>query len=209
MRATGAQVGGQLAGGEAGVDGDHRSGQQAPLIQRGGQRHSGGNLTPLAGLGRAAELPESDAAGVVVGSDQMSTAAAATRDGNLLGSGAGRGASQRLAVDRDHPPTGADRCHRPMSGAGGDRLLRGQPTAGPAGHRRIQRRGVGGLQTPAHRRLARHRRLFRPVGKAVEHHGALRGGPLTDRHVRPRPGQLVPTSPPVASVGHRRQRGGQ
>src|SRR4051812_44113701 len=28
--------------------------------------------------------------------------------------------AQRLAVDGDHPPTGVDRCHRPMSGAGGD-----------------------------------------------------------------------------------------
>jgi len=51
VRAAGAQVGGQLPGGEPGVDGDHRVGQQAAVIEGGGQLVGGGDLTTLAGLG--------------------------------------------------------------------------------------------------------------------------------------------------------------
>src|SRR3954468_12642358 len=49
--AAGAQVGGQLPGGETGVDGDHRVGQQAAVIEGGGQLVGGGDLTAVAGLG--------------------------------------------------------------------------------------------------------------------------------------------------------------
>jgi len=38
VRARLAQVGGELAGGEAGVGGEHRVGQQAPLVEGVGQR---------------------------------------------------------------------------------------------------------------------------------------------------------------------------
>src|SRR3954471_1921582 len=37
VRAAGAQVGGELAGGEPGIGGDEGAGQQAAVIQRGGQ----------------------------------------------------------------------------------------------------------------------------------------------------------------------------
>jgi hypothetical protein len=109
MRATSAQVGGELAGVEPGIGGDHRPGQQAPLIQRGGQRPRGGDLATLTGLRRAGQLPEGDAAGLVERGDQVAAAAAAGRGGDLLGRGARRRSAQRLAVDGDHPPAGVDR----------------------------------------------------------------------------------------------------
>src|SRR3954451_20619145 len=58
VRATRAQLGGQLPGGEPGVGGDPRAGQQATVIQRGGQRLRGREFTAPAGLRRAGDLPE-------------------------------------------------------------------------------------------------------------------------------------------------------
>jgi hypothetical protein len=51
VRAAGAQLSGQLSGGEAGVDGDHRVDEQAAVIKGGGQLFGGGDLTALARLG--------------------------------------------------------------------------------------------------------------------------------------------------------------
>ena len=113
VRAAGAQVGGQLPGGEPGVDGDHRAGQQAPGIQCGGQRHRGGDLATFAGLGRAGDLAESDPAGVVVAGDQMRAPTPAGRGGDLLGRGARRGSAscrpRRSLAGRRWPAPAAGR----------------------------------------------------------------------------------------------------
>jgi hypothetical protein len=84
----------------------------------------------------------------------MSVSATLGRGGDRLGRGARRRPPQRLAVEGDHPPAGGGR-HQINGRAGGKSLLGSQPTAGPAGDRRVQRGGVGGLQAATQRRLAR------------------------------------------------------
>ncbi len=90
----------QLPGGEPGVAGDHRVGQQTALVEGGGQFFGDGDLTTLTGLGRAGELPEGDSADLVVAGDQVSRAGTASGGGDLLRRRPRRRAAQRLAAVR-------------------------------------------------------------------------------------------------------------